>query len=144
ARKRLAVSRRIRSAHDQINALLAIIRLRHTDSTKFFFERYRQLSDSVRLARAAAKNQFALIRYEVEKNMGGHLRLQEEHGRPVYLSVRQRIGARLALTVALFIIGGRLFWHNTRPQRLAHGAQHRTDAHEHKKSQKIHGVVADG
>lgn len=144
ARKRLAVSRRIRSAHDQINALLAIIRLGHTDSTKFFFERYRQLSDSVRLARAAAKNQFALIRYEVEKNKADNLRLQKENAETAYQIVRQRIWTGLALTVAVFIIGGGMFWHKKRTQRLALDAQHRIDAHKLKTSKKIHDVVANG
>src|SRR5690606_19010553 len=73
ARKRYAIAREIKSADDQILALRMLIRLSPSDAAKWYFEVYQQLSDSVQLARSAAKNQFALIRYEVEKNKTEHL-----------------------------------------------------------------------
>src|SRR5690606_32400160 len=49
-----------------------------------------------------------------------------------------------AFTLAVLIVGGGVFWHKRRTQRLALEAQHRIDAHQLKTSKKIHDVVANG
>lgn len=144
ARKFYATSLAIRNSDDQIRALYRLIRLSPHDSAKHYFETYKALSDSVQIARSTAKNQFALIRYEVEKNKADNLRLQKENAETAYQAARQRIWTGSAFTLAVLIVGGGVFWHKRRTQRLALEAQHRIDAHQLKTSKKIHDVVANG
>ncbi len=144
ARKLHATSIAAKHADDQIRALYRLIRLSSSDSAKHYFETYKILTDSVQLARAAAKNQFALIRYEVEKNKADNLRLQKENAEKVYQMTRQRMWIGAAIALMMLAAGGGIFWHRKRAQRLALEAQNRINAHRLKTSKKIHDVVANG
>src|SRR5690606_12068453 len=84
AHKMYSGAQLLHSADDQIRALYRLIRLSQPDAAKQYFETYKELTDSVNLARSAAKNQFALIRYEVEKNKAENLRLQHENSQKAY------------------------------------------------------------
>lgn len=144
ARKRYITARQLKSGDDLIQALQTLIRLGSTDSTKHYFEEYRQLNDSVQLARRAAKNQFALIRYEVEKNKADNLRLQKENAEKAYQLSRQRISTAIVALLALIFSAGGSYWYKKRKQRLELEAQNRIRAHQLKTSKKIHDVVANG
>src|SRR5690606_40601797 len=144
AHKMYSGAQLLHSADDQIRALYRLIRLSQPDAAKNYFETYKALSDSVQIARSAAKNQFALIRYEVEKNKADNLRLQKENAETAYKIARQRIWTGSAFMLAILLVGGGLFWHRRRTQRLALETQHRIDAHQLKTSKKIHDVVANG
>ena len=144
ARKRYAVANKLRSAEDQIKALHRLIKLSPVDSVKGYFAVYRRLADSLQLARATAKNQFALIRYEVEKSKADNLRLQKENAEKAYQIARQRIWTGTAIAFALALFVGGTFWYRKREQRLALEAQHRIKAHKLQTSKKIHDVVANG
>jgi tetratricopeptide (TPR) repeat protein len=81
ARAMYAVATRLKSPDDEIEALEKLITLSPAKAVKPYFAQYRQLKDSLETARNAAKNQFALIRYEVEKNKSDNLRLLRENAR---------------------------------------------------------------
>src|SRR5690606_34838214 len=113
-----AVAKEIHSADDQIRALYRLVRLGSPDSVQRYFETYTRLSDSVESARAAARNQFALIRYEVEKNKAENLALQQENAKRTLQVNRQRtLSAAVSLLAITFAVGG-FYWHRKRKQRL--------------------------
>ena len=68
ARKSFEVATQLKSAPDRINAAEKLIQLNNTDSSQYYFNIYKVLSDSVRVARLKASNQYAMIRYETEKS----------------------------------------------------------------------------
>lgn len=144
ARKMYFTAQKISSVPDQIQALEKMVKVGRPDSVKYYFEIYQQLNDSIQTARAAAKNQFALIRYEVEKNKADNLRLQKENAEKINRLTRQRffIGSLVFLLI-LFVAGGR-FWYKKRKQRLELEAQHKIKASQLKTSRKVHDVVANG
>lgn len=144
ARKRYAIAREIKSADDQIMGLQMLIRLSSPDSTKWYFDVYRRLRDSVQQARAAAKNQFALIRYEVEKNKAENLKLQQENAVRNLQINRQRIITAMVSLFAVGLIGGGIYWYRKRKQRLELEAQNQIKASQLRTSKKVHDVVANG
>ncbi|RQP16613.1 MAG: ATP-binding protein [Parapedobacter sp.] len=144
ARKRYAIAGEIKSADDQIMGLQMLIKLSSPDSTKWYFDVYRRLSDSVQLARAAAKNQFALIRYEVEKNKAENLKLQQENAVRNLQINRQRTITAMVSLFAIALIGGGMYWYRKRKQRLELEAQNRIKASQLRTSKKVHDVVANG
>jgi len=144
ARKMYRVAKRLESPNDQIEALQKLIKLSASDSSKFYFDVYQQLNDSVQLARSAAKNQFALIRYEVEKNKADNLRLQKENAEKVYQINKQRtLTAVVVFLMVIFVICA-IFWYKKRKQRLELEAQNQIKEHQLKTSKKVHDVVANG
>lgn len=138
----LAVERK--SANDQLLALQRLIRLGPSHLVKPYFETYTQLSDSVYFAHSAAKNQFALIRYEVEKNKADNLRLQNENAEKTYRIHRQRLLNAVVVVLAIVFSVSGVYWYKRRKQRLELEAQNRIKAHQLKTSKKVHDVVANG
>ncbi len=144
AHKRYGTAREIKSADDQILGLQMLVRLIPPDSAKWYFEVYQRLSDSVQLARAAAKNQFALIRYEVEKNKAENLKLQQENAERNLQINRQRTLTAVVSLSAIVLMGGGIYWYRKRKQRLELEAQSRIKASQLRTSKKVHDVVANG
>ena len=144
AQKMYAVAKAIKSPSDQIRSLYRLIKLSPPDSIQPYFETYTRLTDSVEWARSAAKNQFAVIRYEVEKNKAENRKLQQENAERKLQINRQRtlIGIVFVLTIAL-VVGG-LYWYKKRKQRLEFEAQDRIKASQLRTSKKVHDVVANG
>ncbi|UZJ63303.1 tetratricopeptide repeat protein [Sphingobacterium sp. KU25419] len=144
AKRRYLISKKIKSPDDQIRALKKLIKLSPSDSSKYYFEIYNTLNDSIQKTRLAAKNQFTMIRYEVEKNKADNLSLQKDNAEKTYNIGRQRmwIGAVSMLCVVL-VVGGAL-WYKKRKERLQLEAQNRIKANQLNISRKIHDVVANG
>lgn len=144
ARKRYTMAKALKSPNDQIGALRKLIELGPSDSIKFYFDTYQQLSDSVELSRSAAKNQFALIRYEVEKSKADNLALQKDNAEQAYQINKQRmiIAAIFLAVLALSVVA--FFWYKKRKQRLALEARAQIKEHQLKTSKKVHDVVANG
>jgi tetratricopeptide (TPR) repeat protein len=144
ARKMYEAANEIQSPDDQVYALSKLIELSPEGKAKEYFHTYQLLTDSLHQARAAAKNQFALIRYEVEKNKADNLRLQKENAEKINRLTRQRFfTGSLVFLFILSVLGGR-FWYRKRKQRLELEAQHKIKASQLKTSRKVHDVVANG
>ncbi|SEO16201.1 hypothetical protein SAMN05216436_1405 [bacterium A37T11] len=144
ARNMNIVAQQIKIPSDQIEALQKLIKLCPPDSTKQYFQIYQHLRDSVEQARNADKNQFALIRFEVEKNKAENLKLQKDNADKAYQITRQRLIIGMVIFLAcLFIIGG-TYWYKKRKQRLELESQNQLKAQQLKTSKKIHDVVANG
>lgn len=143
ARKQFAIAKVINSASDQASALKRLIRLSSIDSARAYFAVYHQLTDSIQQARAAAKNQFALIRYEVEKNKADNLRLEKENAEKQSRLVRQRAITGASIFLLLIATGGGSLWYKRRKQRLELEAQHKIKETQLNISKKVHDVVAN-
>ncbi len=144
ARKQYAVAKQINSANDQVSALKRLVCLSSIDSVRTYFAVYQQLTDSIQQARAAAKNQFALIRYEVEKNKAENLRLEKENTEKQNRLIRQRAITGASIFLLLLAVGGGTLWYKRRKQRLELEAQNRVKETQLHLSKKIHDVVANG
>lgn len=124
-----AVARRLNSPDDRLEALQKLIRSGPVRSAKEYFTAYQRLNDSLQTVRAAAKNQFALIRYDAEKNKADNLTLQKDNTEKKYEITKQYI---LLVLVLLALIGAVLWYRNAmRASRL-------------RTSKKVHDVVANG
>lgn len=143
ARKQYAIAKVINSASDQASALKRLIRLSSIDSARAYFAVYHQLTDSIQQARAAAKNQFALIRYEVEKNKADNLRLEKENAEKQSRLVRQRAITGASIFLLVIATGGGSLWYKRRKQRLELEAQHKIKETQLNISKKVHDVVAN-
>lgn len=134
----------LNSPDDQWEALQKLVKLSPAAESKKYFTRYVQLDDSLKTARAAAKNQFALIRYEVEKNKLENLALQKENSDKKLQLLMQRVVLFGTLAVAgLFAFLGVRYYRN-RQQQVIRESQRQIRESKLKTSQKVHDVVANG
>lgn len=134
----------IKSTDDQLNSLQKLIKLSPIKDTKRYFEIYQHLDDSVQIVRSAAKNQFALIRYETEKNKAENLNLQKDVNEKKYQITRQRF---LIIGALILIIGGSvigLLWYKKRKQKIELEAENTIRDNKLKIHKKVHDVVANG
>ncbi|GAA4168288.1 tetratricopeptide repeat-containing sensor histidine kinase [Sphingobacterium ginsenosidimutans] len=141
--KQYQVALEINSADDQLNALRGLIQVNGTYSQRYLL-RYLVLNDSIQQARAAAKNQFALIRYEVEKNKAENLRLEKENTEKQNRLIRQRAITGASIFLLLLAVGGGTLWYKRRKQRLELEAENKVKETQLHLSKKIHDVVANG
>lgn len=137
AHKMYEVATQLNSAVDRSEALRKLIGLSPAETTKRFFEIYRQLGDSVQNAHNAAKNQFATIRYETEKHQAENLKLQKDNTEKTY-----QLTIVISSTFLLLIAG--VFWYKKRKQKLDLEAQHAIRESQLKTSKRVHDVVANG
>lgn len=133
-----------RSPFDQIQALQKLIKSSDAKQAKSYFLRYQNLVDSVIDADKKSKNQFALIRYEVEKNKAENLTLQKENADKKY-----QIAKREVILVGTLLLGAAgamiaLIWYRKRKQKLELQAQQAIQESKLKTSKKVHDVVANG
>ena len=137
SRKMYDVASKLNSPDDRLEALQKLIPLSESQESMEFFDIYRRLEDSVKIARNSAKNQFALIRYETEKHKADNLLLQQENTkRNVWL-----------ISLAILIIAGTItgiLWYKRRTHRLALQAASAIKESQLKTSKKVHDVVANG
>lgn len=143
AQKMHTVAREIKSVDDQIYALGKLVELTPSYGAKEYFREYQHLSDSIQQARAAAKNQFALIRYEVEKNKTENLRLEKENAQKQYRLTRQRVITGGTVFLLIIAIGGGSLWYKRRKQRLELEAENKVKETQLHLSKKVHDVVAN-
>jgi len=113
-------------------------------SNPFYLKRYLQLQDSLSTVRNAAKNQFALIRYETEKHKSENLRLERENTQQQVDILRRTVGlwaAALGLIATVSIFSLR---YRRRKRQLAEQADQAIRESKLKTSKEIHDVVANG
>ena len=138
------IARHLYSPDDQLEALQKLIRLSPGQLTKTYFSRYNQLNDSLQTVRNAAKNQFALIRYNTEKHKADKLRLQKENSEKNYQITKQWAAIFIILTLA--IAGGVIFTQRSRRKQVETEARAKQELQDYQlsTSKKIHDVVANG
>ncbi|MDY0905068.1 tetratricopeptide repeat-containing sensor histidine kinase [Pedobacter sp. CFBP9032] len=126
-----------KSPLDQAEALQMLIKLSPSLSSKLYFDRYQDLTDSIYIATSNDKNQFALIRYETEKHKADNLILQKENSERKYQII-------IITSVALFILLGGIFWYRKRKRDIETQSEKAITDSKLKTSKKVHDVVANG
>lgn len=144
AKKMYLIANANNSPFDQIQALQKLVRSSSAIQAKQYFLRYQNLVDSVQIANNKSKNQFALIRYEAERNKAENLSLQKENADKKYQIVKREI--ILFTTLLIFISGAlvALIWYRKRKQKIELQAQQAIQESKLKTSKKVHDVVANG
>lgn len=133
ARLRYKVAEHIHSPDDRLEALGKLITLAPVQEVKPYFAVYGRLNDSLQTARASARNQFALIRYDAEESKAEGLRLKYR----VFVQ-------SLLLTGAVLGLIGIIIWYQKRKKRLQIEAQNAIQENKLRTFKKIHDVVANG
>lgn len=136
ARKMFGTATKLNSPDDELTALRKLIVLLPKQS-KTYFQRYQQLEDSLQTARSAAKSQFAVIRYNVEKAKTENVQLLKKNTERNYQ----------LLVVTLIAFGGAFagFWlYKRRKRRMQLDADRRLQESKLRLSQKVHDKVANG
>lgn len=143
ARRRYEISREMNSPDDEVEALSKLITLSPTNLLKPYFIRYQYLTDSIQTAKNAAKNQFALIRYEAAKSKADNLQLQKDNAQKKNQLVKQWF--LLAFTILFFIGAGivLILRYHRRRQQIEFASQQAIQEYQLKTSRKVHDVVAN-
>jgi len=137
AQKMLVTAGKLHNADDQLYALGKLISLTPTREAKIYFRRYQSINDSVQSKRNVAKNQFAVIRYEVEKAKSENLELQQKNS--------QRRYQLIAVMASSLLAAGAGFWsYSKRKQRMQAEAECNIQESKLRLSQKVHDKVANG
>ncbi|EDM35352.1 sensor histidine kinase [Pedobacter sp. BAL39] len=137
ANKMYMVAQDIKSTEDQLTALQKLIKLSPGGSSKQYFKVYELLQDSITSVQNADKNQFALIRYESEKNEADKLLLQKDNQAKRYQIVLLGFGILLTLVIATLL-------YRNRKQKLTLEAKNAIRDSQLRTSKKVHDVVANG
>jgi tetratricopeptide (TPR) repeat protein len=140
ANKMYSIAQQLSSPDDQLEALEKLIVLSPPRNIKQYFTRYRFLNDSIQTVRNASKNQFALIRYEAQKNKADNLRLQKDNTEKKVQIIQQQGAIYGIIVLFISIVFLIVTWYRKRKRRLEWEARER----ELRTSQKVHDVVANG
>lgn len=132
AQELLKTADQIKKPEDQINALQRLIYLDPKNYLKNF-QRLTTIIDSTQTARYKAKNQFAIIRFDVEK-------LKADNAEKDFEGLQKNVGIT---ALVLTLIGG-VFYYRKRKKRLQQEKQLEVKNTELKYSKKVHDVVANG
>jgi signal transduction histidine kinase len=133
----------LKSPDDQLEALQKLVQADSGRSANNNFRRYIDLQDSLLSARSAARNQFAVVRYETEKAKADNLNLQKDNSEQRYRLLRQQsilYGLLIAVAVAAVFVTGFI---RRRQARLQQEAAERLRAQQHKTSKRVHDVLAN-
>lgn len=137
-------AQQINNPTDRLEALQKLVDLSSGNTLKTYFKSYKRLSDSIQMVRNAAKNQFALIRYESEKRKTENLQLQQLNVEQTYkVAVRDLL---ILLGTLVFIASAiiAVLWFRKRKARMIAEKQHEIQEHQLKTSKRVHDVVANG
>jgi signal transduction histidine kinase len=136
ARKMYTVAREIESPDDESQALEKLIVLDEPVASKRYFNRYQVLNDSLQTARNAAKNQFALIRYEVEKNKADNLALQKANTEKKYQLLVVLIAGLIGLIITVL-------WYRRFRRQKAVEKEAAIQETQRKAAKKVHDTLAN-
>lgn len=144
AKQMYDIAQHLSSPDDQLEALQKLIKLSPGQLAKRYFIRYNQLNDSIQTARNAAKNQFALIRYNTEKHKADKLKLQKENADKNYQITKQWTVILIIFT--LTIAGVITLTQRSRRMQVETEAKAKQELQDYQlsTSKKIHDVVANG
>ncbi|WP_374364295.1 sensor histidine kinase [Cloacibacterium sp.] len=140
SRKMFEIAKQLDSPDDQLEALQKLIALEPSEKSKFYFSKYQKINDSLQTARSKAKNQFALIRYETEK--------EKTENAQNKIKILNRNIALLSLFSTIIIS---IFWYRKRKKQterekelLKQEKEIEVKNTQLKYSKKVHDVVANG
>lgn len=139
ATKMYGVAKKLKSPDDQIEALQKLIILENPEKSKQYFLTYQKLNDSLQTARGKAKNQFALIRYETEKNKANFQKAQADNVKKQNQILKQYAGLGI---LGLALIGTGI-WYKRRRKRLEKEKELEIKNTELRYSKKVHDKVAN-
>lgn len=125
-------------------SLQKLVSLSPGDQMKIYFTKYHFLSDSIQNARNAAKNQFALIRYESEKSKADNLKLQKENTERKYQVARRDLLIFLGIFLFLASSTTAFFWYRKRKEKMEADKKKAVSDSQLITSKKVHDVVANG
>lgn len=132
AKKMLETAIIVENPEDQMQALQKLIELDHPNYLKYF-KKFQSLNDSLIISRGKAKNQFALIRFDVEKQKLENEQLKSDN-------FKKKIGI---IALVLLLIAG-TFWYIKRRKRLQQEKELEIKNTQLKISKRVHDVVANG
>ena len=143
AHRMYQVAKKINSPDDQLQALYKLVKLSPQKETKYYFEIYEKLDDSLQTSRRLAKNQFALIRYETEKHKADNLILQKDNTEKKYQLIKQKTILFSAIT--LLVLGSifSVYWYSKRKKSLQKEKELEVKNTELKYVKKVHDRVAN-
>lgn len=139
ANKMYITAKQINNPNDQIEALQKLIILENPEKSKQYFLTYQKLNDSLQTARSKAKNQFALIRYETEKNKANFQKAQADNVKKQNQILKQYAGLGI---LGLVLIGGG-FWYRRRKKILQQEKELEVKKTELRYSKKVLDKVAN-
>lgn len=133
----------LRNPDNELEALAKLTELEPKHRLSLF-RRYRKLDDSLSSARNAAKNQFALIRYQTERYKLNTLRLEKENEQKKAQIDKRNTLLAMAILAILCISFTSMAVYRQRKRRLTELAEKRIRDSKLKTSKEIHDVVANG
>ncbi|WP_282628582.1 tetratricopeptide repeat-containing sensor histidine kinase [Empedobacter sedimenti] len=140
AYKRKEIAFENKSVDDKLEVYQQLILLENSTNAKQYFEDYQKLNDSIQLERNRAKNQFALVRYDSEKNRADFLKAEAENEK------KKNDILKLYILIGLLCFGliGLYVWYKRRKQKLEEQKRLEVKNTELKYSKKVHDKVANG
>ncbi|MCX2472711.1 ATP-binding protein [Pedobacter sp. MC2016-05] len=138
------IAQKLNSPDDQLEALNKLIKLSPTVEIKKYFDVYQHLNDSLQTARNAAKNQFAVVRYESEKSKADNLILQKDNTEKRYQIIKRELLLASGFVVFIAVSISAFFWHKKRQQKMELEKESAIRENRLKTSKKVHDVVANG
>ena len=140
AHKMYEISKKIESPDDQLEALQKLVDLEDPLLSKKYYRIYVNLEDSLTNIRNSAKNQFALIRYESEKNRVDFLKAEARNIENRYQILQRNIALGAVFLALIFAI----FWNQKRKEHLKKEKDFEVKSTALKYSKKVHDVVSNG
>ncbi|CAM3400952.1 tetratricopeptide repeat protein [Empedobacter stercoris] len=140
AYKRKTIVFENKSVDDQLEVYQQLILLENPSNSKKYFEAYQKLNDSIQLVRNKAKNQFALIRFDSEKNKANFLKAEAENEK----KKNKILSLYIVVILLLLLLCFAYFWHKRRKQKLEQEKVLEVKKTELKYSKKVHDKVANG
>lgn len=140
AYKRKTIVFENKSVEDQLEVYQQLILLENPTNSKKYFEAYQKLNDSIQLERNKAKNQFALIRFDSEKNKANFLKAEAENEK----KKNKILSLYIVVILLLLLLCFAYFWHKRRKQKLEQEKVLEVKKTELKYSKKVHDKVANG
>jgi tetratricopeptide (TPR) repeat protein len=137
------VARQIGSPDDELESLGLLIKLDRPKAAKAYFGRYQQLNDSLVIARGAAKNQFALIRYDVERNKTENLRLQKDNAEKKYQLVIRNVLLVAGFVFLIMVTMSGFMWYRKWKKRKEQEKQKAILDTRRKASKDVHDSLSN-
>jgi len=137
------VARKLGSPDDELIALGRLIRIGKAEDAKRYFTIYQHLNDSTQIARNTSKYQFALIRYNAEKNKADNLKLEKDNSEAKYQILGQRIFIAVSVFLAIASTITLFFWLKKRKREQQRATLEAVADTQRNNAKKVHDTLAN-